>query len=139
MTSEEQNLDAEVTPVGDLEARVIRGTRVYEAKADHDALLREYAQAIDTGTKAATLVRAKLDIEIAKDQLTNLYSLRNATASLIDSSHRLEGLTRWLAVDVGTSCSYGRAGDPDGRPGLWRGPASHRQPRRSWPRVSETP
>ncbi len=92
----EKELGAEVKATGHLDAQVKRGSRVYEASTDYDAILREYATAIDVGTKAAWLVRAKLDVEIAKDLLANILSLRNATATVIESSHRLEGLTRWL-------------------------------------------
>ena len=91
----EQKFDAEIKATGRLDARISRDTRVYEG-SDYDALQREYAQATDTGTKAERLVRAKIYVEIAKDLAANLYSLRSATGTLIESSHRLEGLTRWL-------------------------------------------
>jgi hypothetical protein len=79
-----------------LERRVTPRDRIYEASADYDARIREYEQATGKNANEAAVLRARLDVEIAKDQLANIFSLRNATDILIGSSHRLERLTRWL-------------------------------------------
>ena len=49
-----------------------------------------------TGENPSALIRARLDVGIAKDLLASLYSLKRATKTLVGSSRRLEGLTRWL-------------------------------------------
>lgn len=80
-----------------LNRRATTHDRVYET-ADYEACLSDLAKAPHQSHEAA-LVRAKLDVEIAKDQAANLLSLRNAVVSGAASANALVSVDcshRWL-------------------------------------------
>ncbi len=83
-----------------IEARVSRDTRVYEAKADYDALLQEYTRVLTRqgyrDESAALVIRAKLDIEIAKDLSANVLALRNVTERGAAEANALSRRIYWL-------------------------------------------
>ncbi len=95
VTREEKKVDPVATG-SRVDAQVIRASRVYEASADYDALLGEFARTINVNAKAAEVVRAKLDVEIAKDMAANILSLRNATERGAAEANALSRRVYWL-------------------------------------------
>lgn len=66
-----------------------------------DALVREFEKtSVPAGDhdRPGQLAKAKLDVEIAMGLSDDILALRDVTTTLIESSRRLEGLTRWLVI-----------------------------------------